>query len=283
MVYKEIAPPDDLASIIECFWFLEHDYRAIFHTHEHLWATVHPELIFSFGAPYYLRTRTGKRELPANLFIGPRQKKLVLYSAGLTGFVAVRFNAWGVFPFSIKPMTELTDNIARADEVFGDGINCLNRRMNRRERARKIELMRQHFQKKFSVNNKARIASAPIGEKISSENGMVKISEVAKHFRIDARRLERVFRSETGLTAKTFARIVRFNRAKRMIERDPNISLSRLTYETGYSDQAHFSKNFRELFDYSPADFKRKLKHFKEETAGQIDVEFLQDHCSRSL
>jgi transcriptional regulator GlxA family with amidase domain len=90
--------------------------------------------------------------------------------------------------------------------------------------------------------------------------------------------LERVFRAETGLTAKMFARIVRFNRAKRMIESNPNIDLSRLTYETGYSDQAHFSKNFRELFDYSPADFKRKLKRFSREAAGQIDVEFLQDH-----
>jgi AraC-like DNA-binding protein len=278
MVYKEIAPPNDLASIIECFWFLEHDYRAAFHTHEHLWATVHAELIFSFGARYYLKTGTGKRELPANLFIGPCQKSLVLYSKGFTGFIAIRFKPWGVFPFSIKPITELTDNIAPADEVFGDEINCLIRRMNGQDRARKIELIRQYFQEKFSATSKAKIASAPMGGKINSANGMIRISELAKHFQVDSRQLERIFRAQTGLTAKMFARIVRFNRAKRMIESDPNIDLSRLTYETGYSDQAHFSKNFRELFDYSPADFKRKLKRFSREAAGQIDVEFLQDH-----
>ena len=74
-----------------------------------------------------------------------------------------------------------------------------------------------------------------------------------------------------------FSRIIRFNHAKRMIENDPRINLSRLTFEMGYSDQAHFSNNFRELFDYSPADFKRRLKRFSHEASGQFDVEFLQD------
>jgi AraC-like DNA-binding protein len=276
MVYREIAPPDDLASTVECFWLLEHNYRATFHTHEHLWASVHPELIFSFGARYYLGNRTAKKELPANFFIGPRQKKLLLYSAGVTGLVAIRFKPWGVFPFSIKPMTELTDNITAAEEVFGDETNCLASHMEGQEGARKIQLIRQHFLQKI-LANKVKIASAPIGEEINLRNGAVRISELAKRFGIGSRRLERLFRAETGLTAKMFARIVRFNYAKRMIERDPNIDLSRLTYETGYSDQAHFSKNFRELFDYSPADFKLKLRKFSNEAAGQIDVEFLQD------
>jgi hypothetical protein len=48
-----------------------------------------------------------------------------------------------VFPFSIKPITELTDKIAPADEVFGDEINGLILRMKGQERAGKIELKRK--------------------------------------------------------------------------------------------------------------------------------------------
>lgn len=277
MLYKEIASPAGLGSIIECFWILEHDYRSPLHTHEHLWAHGHSELIFSFGRRYYQKTEAGKTFLPEAFVIGPFKNKLMLFSDGFTGFVAVRFKAWGLWPFSIKPIPELVGQITPAQEIFGNKINRLIRGMKGRERKGKIEMVRQYWQREFSETDRARIASAPIGERIIAQNGIVSISELAKQFGINSRQLERVFRTETGLSAKMFSRIVRFNQAKRMIENDPEISLSRLTYEMGYSDQAHFSKNFRELFDYSPAAFKRRLKRFAREASGQFDVEFLQD------
>ena len=277
MLYKEIASPSDLTSIIQCFWFLEHDYRSPFHTHEHLWAQAHSELIFSFGQRYYQKTTAGKMFLPKEFVIGPFKNKLLLFSDGFTGFVAVRFKAWGLFPFSIKPIPALVSNITPAAEVFGDEITGLVRRMNGREKHEQISILRQHFQMRFSQARRARILSAPVGEKIIAENGIVSISGVAKHFGINSRRLERGFHAETGLAPKMFSRIIRFNHAKRMIENNPEIKLSQLTYEMGYSDQAHFSNTFRELFDYSPAEFKRRLKRFSQEGAGQIDVEFLQD------
>jgi len=277
VLYKEIASPAGLGSIIECFWILEHDYRSPLHTHEHLWAHGHSELIFSFGRRYYQKTEAGKTFLPEAFVIGPFKNKLMLFSDGFTGFVAVRFKAWGLWPFSIKPIPELVGQITPAQEIFGNKINRLIRGMKGRERKGKIEMVRQYWQREFSETDRARIASAPIGERIIAQNGIVSISELAKQFGINSRQLERVFRTETGLSAKMFSRIVRFNQAKRMIENDPEISLSRLTYEMGYSDQAHFSKNFRELFDYSPAAFKRRLKRFAREASGQFDVEFLQD------
>lgn len=277
MLYKELASPTGLTSIIECFWLLEHDYRSPFHTHEHLWAHAHSELIFSFGRRYYEKTETGKNFLPKAFVIGPFKKKLMLFSDGFTGFVAVRFKAWGLWPFSIKPIPALVGHITPAEEIFGNKIGGLVREMEGHGREVKIEMAQQYLQREFSETGRARIASAPIGERIIAQNGIVSISDLANRLGTNSRQLERVFRRETGLSAKMFSRIIRFNHAKRMIENDPEISLSRLTYEVGYSDQAHFSKNFRELFDYSPADFKRRLKHFAVEASGQFDVEFLQD------
>lgn len=277
MLYKEIASPSDLKLIIDCFWLLEHDYRSPVHTHEHLWARGHSELIFSFGQRYYQKTGTGKKFLPKVFVIGPFKNKLMLFSDGFTGFVAVRFKAWGLLPFSIKPITALVGHITPAEDIFGDKINGLIRGMEGQEREEKIEMIRQYFLREFSEANRVRIVTAPIGERIIAQNGIVNISDLAGQFRINSRQLERVFKTETGLSAKMFSRIIRFNHAKRIIENDADISLSRLTYEMGYSDQSHFSNNFRELFDYSPADFKRRLKRFSQDASGQFDVEFLQD------
>ena len=277
MLYKEIASRTDLTSIIECFWLLELDYRSLLHTHEHLWAHGHSELIFSFGRRYYQKTEAGKTFLPRDFVIGPFKNKLMLFSDGFTGFVAVRFKPWGLWPFSIKPIPGLVGQITPAVDIFGKKISGLIREMKGHERREKIEMARQYLQREFSDTDRAGVASAAIGERIIAQNGIVSISDLARQFGINSRQLERVFRTETGLSAKMFSRIIRFNHAKRMIENDPEISLSRLTYEMGYSDQAHFSNNFRELFDYSPADFKRRLKRFAREASGQFDVEFLQD------
>jgi AraC-like DNA-binding protein len=277
MFYREIAPKGNLKRVIECFWTLEHDYRESFHSHEHLWAAVHSELIFGFGQRYYLKTQAGKKVLPENFVIGPFRKKLMLYSDGFTGFVAVRFRPWGLAPFSLKPMASLVGAILPAEDVFDSPIRALVRQMQNQTREEKLDLLERYFQERLATISLETMASARIGDKIASEKGTVPISELHAKFGINSRQLERVFRAETGLSPKMFSRIVRFNHAKRMIEKDPDIRLAQLTYDCGYSDQAHFNKNFRELFDLSPADFKRQLKRFAKETAGQIDVEFLQD------
>ena len=117
-----------------------------------------------------------------------------------------------------------------------------------------------------------------IAESLQSHHGSQKIATLTKEFATNPRQLERNFLQYIGLPAKLFARILRFNHAKNLIEQNPDISLAALAYETGYTDQAHFSKNFKQLFDLTPARFKAKIKKFKADTAGNSpDVVFVQD------
>ena len=274
--YEEIDPGDYLREVIRCFWALEHDYRVEFHTHEHLWADVHFELIFGFGEPYYQLSDAGRERLPKNFVIGPFKKKLMLFSDGFTGFVAVRFQPWGVVPFARTAIPTLVGNIVAAEEVFGVAIRSIAEQLEGQDRRSKVQILHGYFTRLLRAECK-QIASAPIAKKILTAQGTLKVCDLAKQSGLSSRHLERLFQSETGLSIKMFSRIVRFNHAKRLIEKNPNISLAQLTYETGYSDQAHFSKNFRELFDRSPAEFKNKLKEFQREAGNQIDVAFLQD------
>ena len=277
MFYEEIDPGDHLREVIKCFWALEHDYREKFHTHEHLWADVHFELIFRFGEPYYQQTNAGRERLPQNFVIGPFKKKLVLFSDGFTGFVAVRFQPWGVTPFAVTGIPTFVGRVVPAEEVFGSAIRALAKQLQGQDRRRKMQILRDYFTKLFPATECKQIATASIAKRILAASGTQKIRDLVKQSRLSSRHLERLFRNETGLSLKMFSRIVRFNHAKRLIEKNPDISLAQLTYETGYSDQAHFSKNFRELFDRSPAEFKRKLKEFQHEAGDKLDVAFLQD------
>src|SRR5580704_1268981 len=121
MFYREYPPTPELSDHIQCFWALEHDYRDPFHTHEHLWADTQIELIFLYGEPYYRRidgARADRDKLPRNFVIGPFRKELLLYSDGLTGFVAVRFHSWGFAAFSKRKMTDLINTILPAEDLL---------------------------------------------------------------------------------------------------------------------------------------------------------------------
>src|SRR5580704_18542052 len=117
MFYREYPPPPALRNHIQCFWALEHDYCDSFHSHEHLWADTQTELIFSHGKRYYRLAGNERSALPESFVIGPFKKELLLYSDGLTGFVAVRFHPWGFAAFSKKKMTELINAILPLEEV----------------------------------------------------------------------------------------------------------------------------------------------------------------------
>lgn len=278
MFYEEVEPEKGLLKVIKCFWKLEHDYREEFHCKEHLWARTNCELIFAFGHPYYLKTESGKEILPQNFVMGPFKKNLTLWSDGFTGFVAVRFQDWGVFPFSLKPISTLVDSILPAEEVFGHHVKELSDLMEKTESLEKFQMLKEYFQAELAEKHNTNISSIPIVSKIIEEKGVITISRILREFDISPRQLQRIFKTEIGLSAKTFSRIIRFNQARKLIEKNPDISLSELTYEIGYSDQSHFANNFRELFDISPANFQDRVKqirrHFEK---GENNVVFLQD------
>jgi AraC-like DNA-binding protein len=279
MFYREYPPPASLKEHIQCLWALEHDYRDNFHTHEHLWADTQTELIFSYGEPYYRQIGGVRIELPKSFVIGPFRKELLLYSDGLTGFVAVRFHPWGFAAFTTKKMTAFINSILPAEEVL-DGCPALPGQPPTGQLENHLAILRDWLCRRLEERPEKGMSVSAIAGKIKADKGMVKVAELAAAFSINPRRLERLFMREIGMSAKLFARILRFNHAKGLIERNPDISLANLTYETGYADQAHFSHNFREMFGYTPAQFKALVRQWKEKIAGERpDVVFLQDNA----
>jgi AraC-like DNA-binding protein len=259
MYYREIAPTPDLQVIIKCLWALEHDYSLPSHDHERLWADPNIELIFSYDSPHYLRTGRGRTVLPHSFVIGPFRKELNLHSDGRTGLVAVRFWPWGAYQFSKKPIPELVNGLFPAEEVFGKKINSLGEQLASETHEQKLGILQDFFLEEARYAKKKNNVFG-IGSSIIAQKGRVAISALTREFDLTPRRLERLFRRETGLSPKAFSRIVRFNHAKRLIERDPDISLAQLTCDAGFFDQSHFNKTFKEMFGLTPAAFKTRMK-----------------------
>jgi AraC-like DNA-binding protein len=295
MFYHEYPPPAVLQPYLQCFWMLEHDYREPFHSHEHLWADVHTELIFTSGERYYRKEifhinpptdiqstptdHPSKDPLPKNFLIGPHTKQLILHSDGFTNLLAARFHPWGFHAFAAQKAITLVDTILQAANASKTDIPSLAECLRNKSREAQLQLFTSHLESHVPQQLPPEYQTIQsIAATLQSQYGRQKITDLATEFEISPRRLERGFLRYIGLPAKLFARILRFNHAKNLIEQNPDIGLASLAYETGYADQAHFSHNFKQLFDLSPAQFKAKIKKFRSDIAGQPpDVVFIQD------
>jgi AraC-like DNA-binding protein len=65
-----------------------------------------------------------------------------------------------------------------------------------------------------------------------------------------------VFRGAVGLPPKIYGRVVRFQRAVERIVAEPGASLTDVAFAAGYSDQPHFTRDFREFAGVSPGDYR---------------------------
>jgi AraC-like DNA-binding protein len=88
----------------------------------------------------------------------------------------------------------------------------------------------------------------------------VQVGDIAKQIRLSPRRLIQMFTADVGLTPKRFGRIRRFQRAA-ALARGAAIDWTRVAHESGYYDQAHLIRDFRELADVTPTGLLRASAH----------------------
>ena len=88
---------------------------------------------------------------------------------------------------------------------------------------------------------------------LTRSGGTVRAGELARRVGWSPRYLQRRLLAETGLTAKAAARVTRFDRARRALERQPGLPLASLAADFGYYDQAHLAREFRELAGCPPS------------------------------
>jgi AraC-like DNA-binding protein len=87
--------------------------------------------------------------------------------------------------------------------------------------------------------------------------GAVAVPELAREAGWSSRQLGARFRTEIGLAPKEAARVVRFDRARRLLQRRVTacrpLELAALAAHCGYYDQAHLAREFRALAGLPPS------------------------------
>jgi AraC-like DNA-binding protein len=90
-------------------------------------------------------------------------------------------------------------------------------------------------------------------EKILSSNGTISVTEICRDSGCSERQLERLFRKYVGLSPKLYSRIVRFAYIFQNMQGSKKMNGSELGIASGYYDQSHFIRNFKDFTGEDPS------------------------------
>jgi AraC-like DNA-binding protein len=85
------------------------------------------------------------------------------------------------------------------------------------------------------------------------------VSHVAKTSGYSHRRFIALFQHSVGLTPKLYCRVFRFQQALQALASGPTVPVAQIALAAGYSDQAHFTRDFQEFAGVAPGHY-RELK-----------------------
>ncbi|NNF36271.1 MAG: AraC family transcriptional regulator, partial [Saprospiraceae bacterium] len=142
------------------------------------------------------------------------------------------------FPDQIKGNLEPLIEISNSDEDFDKKVERLEVALG--EFIHDVDQKSHDFQRAVEL--------------IISTKGSQRLSEIWKQAHVSERSLERYFKKYIGLSPKLYSRIIRFSNIFHFIQ-SKNFEWTEISFLSGFYDQSHFIKNFKEFTGEDPSEY----------------------------
>jgi AraC-like DNA-binding protein len=246
MRYAEYAPAPRFAPFVERYWFLDGEASG---TPDAIIPDGRVELIVHYGGPVWRHRRdAGPVRQPSALLVGQMLEPVVLAPEGYTAIAAIRLRPAAARAFLGISMRELERQFVDLESIFPSVRGVRDRLGEAREDVDRIRALEDWLQ--TSACRPPRPQIEGVVDVMLQSGGRAPIDALALLAGVSVRQLERQFHHDVGLRPKAFARIVRLQAALRRIREGR--ALSDVAVACGYYDQAHMTRDFRQLAAMSP-------------------------------
>ena len=256
MDYRQYDVNETLLPFVKCFWSLESEVAPV-PEKQRIVPDGCMEMIFHYGDLYRQYQPDGLFIIQPRCFVfGQITSPLEIEPTGFSGIIAARFHPDGFAPFLSFPINEMENKAVALEKIFGaEAADFENNVLSASSNEERIKLIESFLINKLSLPEAAdRIAKSSV-EILLNYNGQVSVDELAEQLNINRRQLERKFSSAIGLSPKQLSKVIRLQATLKMLQQKQFTSLTSLAYESGYYDQAHFIKDFKEFTGMSPKQF----------------------------
>lgn len=269
MNYTRYSPAAGLEKLIECYWFVEGEETTS--RQEKIIPDGFPELIFHYRDPYRINI-TGEWQLQSrSLLAGQIRKNFYLENTGASGIVGIKLKPAAVtYLFQIE-MDRLVDRVVDIEEIPGQKFELIRTAINAHKSHEEIvEMLNTFFLHQQHGEQDDRIEKTLV--LLFEKQGDVRVSDLTSHVNITERQLERLFKRYIGLPPKFYARIIRFSYIFQLMQQGDQ-SWMDIAFHSGYYDQAHFIRDFKEFSGEDPSAYlfdEKSLANFFMKKAARI-------------
>ena len=253
-----LAPPSSLAPFVGSLFAYE-DHATSFQRRREL-PDGQATLIFNLGADLGVELRPGAKSVfraGQSFYSGAGEHFVVTETNGAQTGAQVMLTLLGARQLAGVPLAEFGDAFVDPADALGiaaselseqlAGANSPEARLAMLRRAIEARLLRSRPLAAFLEHAFTRLNSGAVG-----------IGTLAREIGISRKHLTTTFAREFGITPKMFARVRRFDRARRLRQREPGASAVDIALRCGFADQAHMVRDFREFAGLPPDALRRR-------------------------
>lgn len=254
MEYLELNAPPPLDDIVRCFWFL----RGEFHSGgepQTVVADGRLEIIMHLAEPFSRVDGDSTLRQADVLVSGQLTAPIRLAGNGAGDVVGIRFRTSAAARVLRVPLADLTDHVEPLAVISKPlATDLLNAARSREQPGARASAMARALWRHISRSPDSLAAHATSALETSNP---LRIEALARSLGTTTRTLERRVTMATGLPPATLRRVMRFRRAFRMLEGAPRGTWAEVATRSGYADQAHLIRDFRQFAGEAPSDFFR--------------------------
>jgi AraC-like DNA-binding protein len=254
------APSHDIGAFVLRYWIITWDLRGQPpYTQE---VVSHPcvNMVFERGK---------------TLIYGIADGKSAHVLAGKGRVFGVKFRPGGFYPFVNMPVARLTNCTMRLEEVFAVDSAMLEAQvLAAADAPAMIDIVEDMLRAHLPAPDPQVECINQIVNHIAASQTITKVDEVARHFHMSARTLQRMFRQSVGVSPKWVIKQCRLREAAARLHADEPVDWPRLALDLGYFDQAHFIKDFKHVVGTTPVTYARHPAEAQARSGEQYHVHY---------
>lgn len=173
--------------------------------------------------------------------------------------VGTKFRPGAFRAFVSRPVSDFTNLRPSVADVFGTRARTLARRvLESDDDLCGIAVLEPFLRSLKPRMNESIELAGRVAARIAEDRSVLRVEQIVSEFGVSQRRLQRLFKEYVGVSPKWTIQRYRLLEAAERMAAGTEIAWADLALELGYSDQAHFIRDFKRFVGKTPAQYARE-------------------------
>lgn len=223
---------------------------------------------------------TEKKVYPSMVLLGQRTSLVQQFTRSHFLNVHIVFQPTAVFRLTGIPGYELTDQHLDASLIFHKNIRItLEQLQHAKDYTEMLCIIEAFSFEWIRQSRKDKLPLDTVSRQMIQQGSNVSLDELADNACLCTKQFKQKFHESVGVNPKTYARIIRLNRAYNLKNAYPDRDWLGIAIECGYYDYQHLVKDYKEFTRLTPNEYHLLENRAPEKVLGLTDRLYLDRVC----